>query len=67
MLQWQSYSNKQIFQVNMVVHLKLIKYYIKYISINKTSKKMVWDMSNGQRDQHATPGQIWKKFEQKYR
>lgn len=51
----------------MVVHLKLIKYYIKYIPINKTSKKMVWDMSNGQRDQHATPGQIWKKFEQKYR
>ena len=67
MLQWQSYSNIQIFQLNVVVHLKLIKYYVKYISINKTSKKMVWDMSNGQRNQHATPDQNWGKFEQKYK
>ena len=51
----------------MVVHLKLIKYYVKYISINKTSKKMVWDMSNGQRNQQATPDQNWGKFEQKYK
>lgn len=67
MLQWQSYSNRQIFQLNVVVHLKLIKYYVKYISINKTSKKMVWDMSNGQRNQYATPDQTWGKFEQKYK
>ena len=28
---------------------------------------MVWDMSNGQRNQYATPDQTWGKFEQKYK